>query len=232
MTVRFLAFVLAASSLLAACGGAATDGGYQASGSGSCAFIVRYDGHRYSGSSVQVEPAVEGKRLGSGTIPSCNDTGSAPDESAAETVEVAELPGVSPSVAITLVGRSDVVLLREDVDFDALPAEVERLMRAPGCDPGDEPITLAGRWLGILGADGNTELDMMPPYDLELFVEDASPDGYERAYLTVRVPPELGQPLTHDDVRTSLWEPGTLSLTATCRHGRFVATDVEAQPPA
>lgn len=124
------------------------------------------------------------------------------------------------------------MLIREDVDYDRLPSALARLLRAPKCDPGDAPIQLAGPWLGIIGADGHTELDMAPPYDLEINVAESSAERYERAYLTVRVPAELGRPLTRADIRSSLWEGGTISLRVSCRAGRYLAERVEAHLPA
>ena len=244
MTIRrstqFLAMLLVAALplALAACGGetevsggSSTEVSGGVSGSASCAFLVRYDGRAYLGNGVEVAP-VQGGSLGTGMIPPCNDTGGLGTGSPAEEVEVAEIQGVSPTVAIMLPGRNDVVLIRNDVDFDALPPELVRLNRAPSCDAHDEPIELAGDWLGILAADGNTEDDLAPPYDLEIFVHEASSPPYERSYLTVRVPDDLGRPLTHEDLKTSLWEGGRISLTVTCRGDNFVAERVAAQPPA
>jgi hypothetical protein len=218
---------------LAGCGSegerASAEGG-RASVEASCVLLVRYEGHAYVATGVEVAPP-EGKSLGRATFPPCDDTGEANEAESAEEVEIAELEGVAPSVAIVLVGRDDVVLVRDDVDGEALPPEVTRLLRAAECDPHDEPIELAGPWLGIIGADGETEVDLVAPYDLEMFVEDGSSQRYEGAHVTVRVPAELGQPLSRKDVRSSLWEGGTISLTVTCRNGRYVAQHVEAHPP-
>jgi hypothetical protein len=220
---------LAACLLLALTAGCGSAGA--AGGEGSCALNVSYNGHTYVGSGVGVAPP-EGKSLGRFALPPCDDTDDATGPEPGEEIELAELEGVSPSVAIVWRGRSDVVFIREDVDYDALPPALARLLRAPQCDPRDEPIQLAGPWLGIIGADGKTELDLVPPYDLEIFVDESSAQRYERAYLTVRVPAELGQPLTREDIRSSLWEGGTISLTVKCRDGRYLAEQAEAHPPA
>jgi hypothetical protein len=50
--------------------------------------------------------------------------------------------------------------------------------------------------------------------------------------LDVRVPAALGKPLTRADLRASLWNGGTITVTATCRGGRYIATQVTAAPPA
>jgi Family of unknown function (DUF6281) len=196
---------------------------------GSCVLTVLYDGHRYDAIAIEVAPP-EGEILGQGTLPPCNDTGG--DNESSEQIEITALEGVAPSFALLWAGRNDVVFVRDDVDSGALPHEISRLLRASECDSADEPIELAGPWLGILGADGDTEVDLVPPYDLEMFVENASSPRYERANVSVRVPAALGEPLSREDVRSSLWKGGTISLTVTCREGLYIAQQVDAYPPA
>jgi hypothetical protein len=156
-------------------------------------------------------------------LPACGDE----DD---EEIELAEIEGVSPEVALSWPGRWDIVLVRRGVE---LPPQVERLRQAPICKPRDARVELSGPWDGILGVDGKTELDLDPPYDVYVIVDEASAPRYERAYLTVRVPPSLGRPITRDDIQTSLWEGGTIALRVRCsRDGGFVAEDVAAFPPA
>ena len=130
-TTRFLVLALFALPLaLAACGGGSTEvsGGQttEVSGGGgaaaSCAMLVSYDGHDYLGTAVGVDPA-PGESLGNGTIPPCNDTGGAGTTVPAEEVEVTAVEGVPPTIAIMLAGRTDVVLIRDDVT--KLPKELE-----------------------------------------------------------------------------------------------------------
>ena len=191
----------------------------------SCALVVRYNGHTYLGLGVRVAPR-EGRPLGTGVLPGCDDGGGQEPDDA---IELAEIQGVSPQIALAWRGDEGTVFVLEGVD--ELPPELRRLMRAPKCDPRDEPIQLAGTWLGIVGADGRTELDLAPPYDVELFVRETTAPRYERAFLTVRVPEELGRPLTRDDVRSSLWEGGRIEATVGCNDGRYVAVRVAAYPP-
>ena len=120
-TTRLLAVALLAFPLaLAACGhgGGEVSGGQTTEVSGgvaaSCAMLVSYDGHDYLGTAVEVE-AVPGESLGTGTIPPCNDTGGAGTTIPAEQVEVTAVEGVPPTIAIMLAGRSDAVLVRDDV---------------------------------------------------------------------------------------------------------------------
>lgn len=91
----------------------------------------------------------------------------------------------------------------------------------------------AGRAVRALAGNPrrHTEVDLVPPYDVTLLAEKGSPPRYARAYLTVRVPAALGRPLDRVDVESSLWEGGTISVTARCEGGALVATDVEAGPP-
>ena len=63
-------------------------------------------------------------------------------------------------------------------------------------------------------------------------VDDASSDAYEDAFITVLVEPEAGTPITRHDVRTSLWEGGTIHIVATCRDEAFEATEISTSPPA
>lgn len=219
---RSLAVGLLLSLVGPACGSVETP-----SGSASCAFIAHFEGRTYEGVSVQVAPEI-GPYIGTATSPPCNDTNDdVPEE--AESFDVARLPGVSPETALALPHTTGEILVREGLE--QFPEEIARLLQAPHCDRDDAPIRLYGTWTGILGADGNTELDLEPPYDVSMFVEQASHDRYLRASLTVRVPPALGQPLSHEDIESSLWEGGNIEISATCDDKGYVAEQVEAQPP-
>jgi hypothetical protein len=208
---------------LGACGGGETT---SSEGSGSCALVVEYEGESYDAFPVEVAPP-EGDPVGTGILPPCNDTNDADEE--AEEIELARFPGASPHTALVWPGRHDIVLIAEGTD--QLPQGVAALQSAPGCDADETPIRLFGEWWGILGADGNTEDDLIPPYDLEVVVRDATPEIYERADLFVRVPRSLGKPLTHDDVKSSLWEGGDIEILVDCEDGRFIAERVEAFAP-
>lgn len=195
----------------------------------SCVSVVDYDGHRYRGNAAPVSP-VEGKPLGTATQPGCPPTPERPQPEDTA-VEVAEIEGVSPELAIMIRGRDDSILVRDDVNAGRLPTELARLLRAPECDSGAKPVQIFGRWLGILGADGHTELDLDPPYDVRIKVAETSFAVYERADLTVRVPATLGSPLSRKDIESSLWAGGTLTATVSCRDGDFVASSIKAAPP-
>jgi hypothetical protein len=112
-----------------------------------------------------------------------------------------------------------------------LPSAVTRLSHAPACMRRDAPIQLSGPWLGVLAAGGGTELTMRPPYDLEILAAHATPSRYQRAFLMVRVPASLGRPLTEHDIRSVLRKGGSITITAICGNGRYIAQQVRAEPP-
>ena len=218
MKPKYCSIALAIALVATLTGCSSEEGGVQ--GAGSCSLVVRYQGENYEGTGVQVAPP-EGERIGSAVIAGC-DPGE-PDEQ----IAVARLPGVSPDLALVWIGRNDIVLVREGKD---LPSATTQSLDAPKCDQQDAPIRLSGPWLGILGADGKTEVDLLPPYDLDLRVKYASARKYERAFITVRVETDLGTPLTRDDVSSSLLQAGSLALTVRCEGERFVAKEVSAYP--
>jgi hypothetical protein len=163
-----------------------------------------------------------GERLGTAIVPSCEDEG-------AFRIGAFAILGVSPKVAFASPRYEEAIFVAEGLK--SLPRELERLRREPTCVAKDSPIHLHGRWLGIIGPDGKTEVDLVPPYELGVRVDEASVARYERVFLTIHVGESLGQPLTRDDVRSSLWEGGDLSLTATCVDGAFWAERVTVSPP-
>ena len=226
-TCRAAALYAVMAASLAACGGSSGETGTEGSNA-SCALDVRYRGESYGGVTVRVAPR-EGARLGFALLPFCHDTRKR-NEASPEQIPIARLPGVSPKLALVWVGRSDMVLVRE-ATMKRLPPEVARLLDPPGCDRKDAPIRLFGEWLGILGADGNTEVDLVAPYNVQVFVKDASARRYERAFLTVRVPTSLRRPITRDDVRSSLWKGGTIEFSTRCRGSSYIAERVRAYSP-
>ncbi|CAN5247476.1 hypothetical protein BH20ACT24_BH20ACT24_04430 [soil metagenome] len=187
--------------------------------SAACALIATFEGSEYEGSSPTVHP-VPGEVLGVATVPSCD--GAEPWE-----LEVARLDEVDPTIAVV---SADAEILLISTTIQAVPSEVARYLEPPSCDPADEPLELRGTWLGILGADGRTEVDLQTPYDITLRVDEASSSRYERAELTVRVPESLGKPLSRADLEASLWEGGDIRVVAECADGGHVAREVEAFP--
>jgi hypothetical protein len=218
---RVVALVALASVAIVGCGdarGTLSGGG----NGGECRSFVWFRGHTYLGRHAAVVPE-PGPVVGEAVYPSsCLSFGqSAPP---GERIKMTSVNGVDPDIAVAQEGFPDLVYVRDDVDRP--PPALVRAFTPLRCDPDLAPVRLQGTWLGITGADGNAELDLLPPYDVELRVTRSSPPGYERADLTVRVPASLGQPLSHADVETSLSTGGEIDLIATCRGERFLATGV------
>jgi hypothetical protein len=228
--------VLALPALIAlsttACGKGVVEAGPGSgagAGAGMCAMSVEFNGQFYDGASVAVAPE-QGERLGTATIPPCNDTGPSMDPEAEQQVPVAAVPGVDPAIAVMWVDRVDCVLIRRGTTD--LPPELTRLQRPVACATSDGTISLAGPWLGIMAANGDIEADLVPPYDLQMMAQDASEDQYRRAFLSVRVPKGVPPPLSQEDVASSLSTGGTIRVTVHCVGDRYVADHVQASPPA
>jgi hypothetical protein len=210
-----------------ACGGGPGSDAVGSEGAGSCANIAIFEGREYTGQHAVRHPSF-GEVLGEARIPACNDTNlSTPEPD--EFVKVARLAGVDPEVAIVDAISPEVIYIRSDLYPG--PAEVVRLFTAPSCAQEDSPIAFRGTWLGIFGPGETTELDLLPPYTVMMLVSQSSSPRYVNAEIDIRVPPSLGSPLTHQDVKTSLWEGGTIRVRSTCDGKRFVADSVAAFPP-
>jgi hypothetical protein len=186
---------------------------------------VKFNGVTYHGIGVHVAP-VSGPVIGPATVPACNDTGNESDHPTE--IKIAEFPGQSPEDALLWPNHEDVVFVREDLT--PIPDAILNLQAPPACMDGDGSLSLRGEWLGILGPDGKTELDLEPPYDVDLFVTEASDPTYERSFLTVRVPSGLGTPLTHQDVVDSLRKGEGIRIAASCDGDKFIASSIQATP--
>jgi hypothetical protein len=185
--------------------------------------MAQLDGRWYSGNGgIRVIPTY-GDSLGTATIPPC-------EGGDGSRIEAVSIVGVSPEVAFASPRFEDIVFIAEGTD--SFPPALQRLRHEPRCNDRDAPIVLNGPWLGIIGADGNTEVDLVPPYDLSMRVDDASVARYERSFLTIHVAADIGRPLDREDVRSSLREGGNLSVTTACLDGQFWAEDLTASPPS
>lgn len=205
---------------------AVNEGEVLSAGEGSCALIVTFRGERYVGRQVLVEPPL-GEGSGEAVIPACNDSNGG-DSVGVERIPVVELKGTDPSVAVVWEGQPSSIFVREDID--PLPSELQTYFERPVCDPSREPIHLFGLWIGIIQPDQTTELDLIPPYDLELLVSVASSPEYRGADLTVRVPASGGRLVSKEDIRTSLWKGGSIEMTVRCAGDRFLADTVGTYP--
>jgi hypothetical protein len=192
----------------------------------ACTSTLIFDGIHYSEYSVVVRPA-PGDRLGRAVIPACaeGEASAGPDIE----VEVARVPGVAARTAVVIPDDPSSIFVRDGIDY--LSPELLIYFTTPPCKSDVAQLTFQGPWLGILGADGDTELDMIPPYDVEMLVEDSTDPLFELATLTIRVPPSLGRPLTREDVRTSLWGGGDIRVSVYCSGDSYLAKTIEAMSP-
>lgn len=121
--VRLL-LAVAAIAAVTGCGSSSSDDGEE---SASCAYRVEYEGRTY-GDVANVKFQV-GEKLGTATIPACDDTNDGDEESATASTAYA-VKGLDPEIALA-VGDTP-----SDVTFVAvnpgktLPPEVERLIGA------------------------------------------------------------------------------------------------------
>lgn len=217
---RLRVFALIACLRLVGCSGASSD---EPGEGGLCALTAEYRGRKYvSGGGLDVVPKY-GRYLGEATVPGCDDEDGF-------RLDAYEIIGVPPNVGFASPSYPRSVFLVEG--RTQLPAVLEPLRSPPTCAATDGRIRLDGPWLGIIGPGGETELDLVPPYVLEMQVDRATPSRYERSFLKLRIGPEMGRPLDREDVRASLWGGGTLSVVASCRGDRLVVVAVAASPPA
>lgn len=193
-------------------------------GAESCANRIIFDGSEYLGRAAIVLP-VPGDIIGVADVPGCPDEGEG-RPSVDEHIEVASVMDIDPAIALVAADDPSTIFIREGMG--RLPAELTAFFEPPLCRSSDAPIALDGTWLGILSPDGTTELDMVPPYNIEMLVERSTVKRYERANLTILVPASLGKPLTREDVRMSLRQGREIRILASCEGGRFVAESVEA----
>lgn len=211
-------------ALLVGCGGTSdTSDTRSGPGGGACALGARLEGRSYyANGGFRVIPT-PGEALGTASVPDCEGDGG-------YTFQAMSIDGVPPEVAFVDPEREDIIFVAEDIS--SLPPELVPFRSEPACVEGDAPLRLRGLWLGIIGPHEKTEVDLLPPYRLEMRVDDASAPRYERTFLTIRVAGDAGRLLTRNDLRRSLWEGGDLSVTVTCRQRRFFATTAAAYPPA
>jgi hypothetical protein len=188
----------------------------------SCALRARLDGRWYlANGGIRVIPTY-GEPLGTAVVPPC-------EGGDGFRIEAVTIVGVSPEVAFASPSREETIFIAEGTA--SLPPELKRFRRQPRCANPDVSILLDGPWLGIIGPDGRTEIDLVPPYRVSMRVDEASDPRYERVFLTIYVGSNLGHPLSREDIRSSLWEGGSLAVTATCVDKQFWAEHVTASPP-
>lgn len=119
--VRIL-LAVAATAAMAGCGSSGSDDG---EGSASCAYRVEYEGRTY-GDVANVKFQV-GEKVGSATIPACDDTNDGGKESATASTAYA-VKGLDPDIALAVGDRPDDVTFVAVNPGKTLPPEVARLI--------------------------------------------------------------------------------------------------------
>lgn len=119
--------VTMSASACASSGDSDSDGDGSAS---SCAYLVEYQNHTYSG--AEAKGFTVGRRLGAASLPPCDDTpndGSSDGEAAQTPATAYEIAGVDPEVAIALEQKGgDVIFVNAD-SGKKLP-EIKKLIKA------------------------------------------------------------------------------------------------------
>lgn len=118
--------VVAVAALSAGCA-PSPEGGARAEA--SCAYVVEYDGRRYvdrAGTGVPV-----GQRLGTATLPACDDTPNVGDDGEGPaSVTAFAVRGVDPAVAVAVAEDGTYRLVVADSDRK-LPPELQKLLDGP-----------------------------------------------------------------------------------------------------
>jgi hypothetical protein len=213
--VRAFVIPLLLAAGLSGCGSGGTTGG-----EASCAALLDFAGHRYSGhGDLMREPATTG-HTASGVAPGCDDgNGAAPHR----TVDVQELADVPMDRAVLVEGT---IYVRTDTP---LPEETRTWFEQPTCRT-EGSFELRGTWLSVRGPhEPRFDGDLRPPYRLEMHVRTGPPD-YARTTVTVRATADTDPLLGRKDVKTSLWEGGDVIAQVTCQDDRFVASALASTP--
>ena len=213
--IRALLLALGAGAVVAACGASEA-------GDSSCAAIYEWSGATWGMRHVEVTP-VGGAVVGGIGVPPCEDVEGEHQGGETTYLVLAEIPGVPRDVALAVPTNPDGVLVREGA---ALPEQVTRLFEPVRCDPAEPPRALSGSWRGIGGAVDADE--PVPPFDVGLRVQDATPERYRGAALTVRIPDGVDATAIQEAWASTLSaDEWTLTLKATCDEaGGCVATRV------
>ena len=225
MSVRhcLAAAALVGSSVFSGCQ-ASTGGG----GEASCAAAVELDGVTYWGTGeLRRTPGTTGRTL-SAVLPGCDDSGGQDDVVGDEAVEVEELTGLDPGVAVLF---HDSIYVRDGED---LPPAARAWFRAPRCSTAED-FEVTADWLGVTGPEKpRSDGDLRPPYRLEVRVTEG-PEQYVGTTITLRVTPATDPALSPADVEASLWEGGQVVATVRCLRGSYdvlgVTTTGPGRPP-
>lgn len=199
-----------------ACGafGACSSGQSSGTSSTSCAAVIVHDGREYWGTAPVKRDPDTTRRLVTGVMPACDDTGGQEPAEPAEHVKVAELADVPITTAFLW---QNTAFVRRGSE---LPAVTRPWFHAPRCTTvGDFDMT--ADWLGVMGPhEPRSDGDVRLPYRLEVHVVDG-PSRYVGATLHVHADRATDPALGPRDVRASLWHGGQVAARVDCVDGRF-----------
>ncbi|HET7305930.1 MAG TPA: DUF6281 family protein [Segeticoccus sp.] len=222
------AVVVALAAVVTSCAASGgEDGGGGGQAAASCAALMDFRGVRYAGYGGTTRTPVAGKRLGTGTLPPCNDTGengrNGPTEPATP-VTVRAIAGVDPGTAV-LTGGDQLWVRRSMVDAGR-PSAVDliRTARRPVPCTLPAPTTITGTWTGMTSphparADG----DVRTPFTVELRTGDRAvvPTGWAAVQLRARAADGAPAP-SKEQVRQLLWHDHPSAFGLHCDGDRFV----------
>ena len=229
LSLRSVLTALAGPLLVSACAVAGSPGGAGGSdAAASCAAVLEYDGRTYTGyGDLKYVPATSGV-TGTGTMPRCDDQPESQDDVGAEKLTVAELRDIGPDRAVLTNGG---VFL---ADGKAFPEQIRAWFSAPDCDLAGS-FGVHGDWLTVdTHAEPRFDGDLRAPYRVTVAVLSTDPraERYAGWTIDVTVTGQTAPSLGPDDVTSSLWEGGTISVRVHCDDTRFVAEQARSAPAA
>lgn len=227
--LRHLALAAATTAAVAGCASSSTGGTAGADvdadsgGEASCAAVIVHDGATYAGQGrVLRDPATTGREVAA-VLPGCDDSGGQDEAEEDQQVQVAELEGVPLETAFLW---QESIFVREGHE---LPQAAEAWFEVPRCTSETEFEILAD-WLGVTTPkkprfDG----DLRPPYRLEVHVVEG-PDEYVGATVELHADGATDPALGPEDVKSSLWEGGTVRARVSCEEEYFRALSLQVPP--
>lgn len=183
----------------------------------SCPAVMEIQGRTYEGHGEMLRKPRPGKPLGTGVIPGCDDE----DRS----VNVVELPGVDPRVAVLTNGG---VWLAESVA--SVPPEVAELDELVAC-AGEGTGYVAGDWVAVEGPMPTRDDGLTPPYVAVIQADEGNRVPLTRwSTVTIKVRVSTDT-VGADDSRLAdraLRGPERVSVVVHCDGGSFVAESLAA----
>jgi hypothetical protein len=179
--------LLAVATAVAGCGGNGDGESTPTAEARDCPAELVWEDNDYRGSDVRL-PAGRGEELGEATVPACG----ARQE---RRVQVARIPGIDPSVAVSSAEDAFTVWVAEDARAQDYPEPLDRILYGLSCEE-KGPFTLTGRLVAVSDRDEPlyVQLDVdggVGAYEgavIDLAVRDTTEGMNSRAGLSERRP--------------------------------------------